>query len=69
MDFLFKKKFFSFLKKIKLVEDLLHPLESTERSKHKLKRLVQGPNSFFMDVKCPGNYFLLFLKKKVHNQI
>jgi len=23
---------------------------------HKLKRLVQSPNSFFMDVKCPGCY-------------
>jgi len=44
-----------------LVEDLLHPLESTERSKHKLKRLVQGPNSFFMDVKCPGFNFYSFL--------
>ena len=34
--------------------DLLHPLPSVEASKHKLKRLVQAPNSFFMDVKCPG---------------
>ncbi len=34
--------------------DLLHPLPSTEASRHKLKRLVQTPNSFFMDVKCPG---------------
>jgi hypothetical protein len=34
--------------------DLLHPLPSVEASKHKLKRLVQTPNSFFMDVKCPG---------------
>eukprot|EP00438_Fugacium_kawagutii_P031754 Skav224665 [mRNA] locus=scaffold3549:40950:49503:+ [translate_table: standard] len=25
-----------------------------ERSKHKLKRMIQSPNSFFMDVKCPG---------------
>ena len=24
--------------------------------KHKLKRLVQHPNSYFMDVKCPGCY-------------
>ena len=22
--------------------------------KHKLKRMIQSPNSFFMDVKCPG---------------
>ena len=34
--------------------DLLHPLPSVEASRHKLKRLVQTPNSFFMDVKCPG---------------
>ncbi|CAK0864720.1 unnamed protein product [Prorocentrum cordatum] len=25
-----------------------------ERTKHKLKRMIQTPNSFFMDVKCPG---------------
>ncbi|KAF1889311.1 hypothetical protein Lal_00024634 [Lupinus albus] len=25
-----------------------------EKRKHKLKRLVQTPNSFFMDVKCQG---------------
>jgi len=25
-----------------------------EAKQHKLKRLVQSPNSFFMDVKCPG---------------
>jgi hypothetical protein len=35
-------------------EDLLHPNAATEASHHKLKRLVQSPNSFFMDVKCPG---------------
>ncbi|KAJ3273155.1 40S ribosomal protein S27 [Terramyces sp. JEL0728] len=37
-----------------LAVDLLNPLESTERSSHKLKRLVQSPNSYFMDVKCSG---------------
>mmetsp|Transcript_9800 Transcript_9800/g.8625 ORF Transcript_9800/g.8625 Transcript_9800/m.8625 type:complete len:86 (+) Transcript_9800:85-342(+) len=35
-------------------EDLLHPIQANEKKKHKLKRLVQCPNSFFMDVKCPG---------------
>lgn len=25
-----------------------------EKTKHKLKRMIQSPNSFFMDVKCPG---------------
>ena len=34
--------------------DLLNPDSKSEASKHKLKRLVQAPNSFFMDVKCPG---------------
>lgn len=37
-----------------LARDLLHPLADEERRKHKLKRLVQHPNSYFMDVKCPG---------------
>jgi len=34
--------------------DLLNPPAHYERKQHKLKRLVQSPNSFFMDVKCPG---------------
>lgn len=38
----------------KMVKDLLHPSSAEEKRKHKLKRLVQSPNSFFMDVKCPG---------------
>ena len=33
---------------------MLFPPEASEKRKHKLKRLVQGPNSFFMDVKCPS---------------
>ena len=39
-----------------LSRDLLHPSADEEKSKHKLKRLVQSPNSYFMDVKCPGCY-------------
>uniref|UniRef100_A0A914HD46 40S ribosomal protein S27 n=2 Tax=Globodera TaxID=31242 RepID=A0A914HD46_GLORO len=39
-----------------LAGDLLYPDPQKERQKHKLKRLVQHPNSFFMDVKCPGCY-------------
>ncbi len=38
----------------KMPADLLHPLAADEARKHKLKRLVQSPNSFFMDVKCQG---------------
>lgn len=34
--------------------DLLHPPAELEKAKHKRKRLVQSPNSFFMDVKCQG---------------
>merc|ERR1711865_411936 len=34
--------------------DMLHPSAEVEQRKHKLKRLVQSPNSFFMDVKCQG---------------
>ncbi|KIM19626.1 hypothetical protein M408DRAFT_18707 [Serendipita vermifera MAFF 305830] len=37
-----------------LAVDLLNPSPEAEKSRHKLKRLVQSPNSFFMDVKCPG---------------
>ena len=39
---------------LQLAKDLLHPIPDDERRKHKLKRLVQSPNSYFMDVKCPG---------------
>lgn len=34
--------------------DLLNPPAALEARKHKLKRLVQSPNSYFMDVKCQG---------------
>ncbi|KPI94196.1 40S ribosomal protein S27 [Papilio xuthus] len=44
------------LNKIVLAVDLLHPSPASERRKHKLKRLVPHPNSYFMDVKCPGCY-------------
>uniref|UniRef100_A0A8C7YKA7 40S ribosomal protein S27 n=1 Tax=Oryzias sinensis TaxID=183150 RepID=A0A8C7YKA7_9TELE len=40
----------------KLAKDLLHPTPEVERRRHKKKRLVQSPNSYFMDVKCPGCY-------------
>ncbi|XP_068834412.1 small ribosomal subunit protein eS27-like [Capricornis sumatraensis] len=38
-----------------LAKDLLHP-SPEEKRKHKKKHLVQSPNSYFMDVKCPGCY-------------
>merc|ERR1711939_1237581 len=37
-----------------LAVDLLNPSPQAEARKHKLKTLVPGPRSFFMDVKCPG---------------
>jgi small subunit ribosomal protein S27e len=40
------------------LSDLLYPSQSDERRKHKLKRLIQAPNSFFMDVKCPGCFHI-----------
>uniref|UniRef100_A0A7N9ASA5 40S ribosomal protein S27 n=1 Tax=Mastacembelus armatus TaxID=205130 RepID=A0A7N9ASA5_9TELE len=39
-----------------LAKDLLHPSSEEEKRRHKKKRLVQCPNSYFMDVKCPGCY-------------
>merc|ERR1712014_85728 len=42
------------LTKMPLAIDLLHPTLAQEKAKHKKKRLVQAPNSFFMDVKCPN---------------
>ncbi|KAM6994676.1 small ribosomal subunit protein eS27-like [Tautogolabrus adspersus] len=39
-----------------LAKDLLHPSIEEEKRTHKKKRLVQCPNSYFMDVKCPGCY-------------
>ncbi|KAF9431078.1 40S ribosomal protein S27 [Podila epigama] len=35
-----------------LAVDLLNPSAASEKSTHKLKRLVQSPDSFYMDVKC-----------------
>lgn len=45
-----------------LAVDLLYPDPQKERQNHKLKRLVQHPNSYFMDVKCQGKFlFTIFL--------
>uniref|UniRef100_A0A8C6RCY6 40S ribosomal protein S27-like n=1 Tax=Nannospalax galili TaxID=1026970 RepID=A0A8C6RCY6_NANGA len=37
-----------------LQKDRLYPSPEEEKRKHKKKCLVQSPNSYFMDVKCPG---------------
>ncbi|EDO07920.1 putative 40S ribosomal protein S27 [Babesia bovis T2Bo] len=34
--------------------DILNVDPKVEARKHKLKRFIQSPNSFFMDVRCPG---------------
>nr|XP_025614179.1 40S ribosomal protein S27-1 [Arachis hypogaea] len=41
--------------------DLLNPPAELEKRKHKLKRLVQSPNSFFTDVKCQGCFNIYVL--------
>ncbi|EAQ89636.1 conserved hypothetical protein [Chaetomium globosum CBS 148.51] len=41
-----------------LAVDLLNPSPAAEARKHKLKTLVPGPRSFFMDVKCPGCFII-----------
>ncbi|XP_013869666.1 40S ribosomal protein S27 [Austrofundulus limnaeus] len=39
-----------------MAKDLMHPSSAEELRRHKKKRLVQSPNSYFMDVKCTGCY-------------
>ena len=46
--------------------DLLHPPKELEQRRHKLKRLVQSPNSFFMDVKCPGCFNITTVHACLH---
>ena len=35
--------------------DLLKPDPAVEDAKHKLFKIVQKPNSYFIDIKCGGN--------------
>lgn len=44
--------------------DLLNPPADVEKRKHKLKRLVKTPNSFFMVIIFP--YFYVFLFFCIH---
>ena len=41
-----------------MVKDLRYPSKSAEKKMHKLKRLIQSPNSYFMDVKCQGCFHI-----------
>ena len=36
------------------MKDLRFPSKASEANKHKKKRLIQAPNSFYLDVKCDG---------------
>ena len=35
-----------------VAKDLLYPHTEDEKRRHKLKRLVQHPNSYFIDIQC-----------------
>lgn len=50
----------------KMPRDLFHPSQSEEKNKHKLHRLIQSPNSFFMDVKCPGCFHITTIFSHAH---
>lgn len=50
-----------------LAKDLVHPSLEDEKRKHKKKRLVQSPNSYFMDVKCPGKDLKCFCLTQEQN--
>ncbi|CAN9500451.1 unnamed protein product [Ophioblennius macclurei] len=52
-----------------LVRDLLYPSFSMEKAKHKKKRLVQSPNSYFLDVKCMGCYKITTIFSHSHTVV
>jgi len=39
---------------MKNFEDMNFPNQENQKAQNKLKRLIPSPNSYFMDVKCPG---------------
>uniref|UniRef100_A0A8C6Q328 40S ribosomal protein S27 n=1 Tax=Nothobranchius furzeri TaxID=105023 RepID=A0A8C6Q328_NOTFU len=45
------------------------PHPSEERRRHKKKRLVQSPNSYFMDVKCIGCYRITTIFSHAHTVV
>ncbi|WVQ78926.1 40S ribosomal protein S27 [Cryptococcus sp. DSM 104549] len=49
-----RKKQLQSHKKLVLAVDLINRPASIQARTHKLKKVVPEPNSFFMDVKCPG---------------
>ncbi|KAJ7704439.1 ribosomal protein S27-domain-containing protein, partial [Mycena rosella] len=52
-----------------LAIDLLNPSAAYEQRQHKLKRLVQSPNSYFMDVKCPGCFTITTVFSHAHTVV
>merc|ERR1712236_207315 len=52
-----------------LARDLLNPSKEDWKRTNKLKRLVPHPNSFFMDVKCPGCYRISFVFSHATNVV
>ncbi|KAJ7630630.1 ribosomal protein S27-domain-containing protein [Roridomyces roridus] len=52
-----------------LAVDLLNPSAELEKRQHKLKRLVQSPNSYFMDVKCPGCFTITTVFSHAHTVV
>lgn len=52
-----------------MVCDLGNPSQAAEKAQHKLKRLVQSPNSFFMDVRCPGCFSITTVFSHAHTVV
>ena len=46
-----------------LAVDLLNRPAEVEARTHKLKKVVPEPNSFFMDVKCPGCFQITYVNQ------
>merc|ERR1712224_1171831 len=49
--------------------DLRNPPKHYENKLHKLKCLAQKPNSFFMDVKCPGCFQITTVFSHAHTVV
>ncbi|PWN23684.1 putative 40S ribosomal protein S27 [Microstroma glucosiphilum] len=52
-----------------LAVDLLNPSAEQQQRSHKLKRLVQSPNSYHMDVKCPGCFAITTVFSHAHTVV
>jgi small subunit ribosomal protein S27e len=49
--------------------DLRNPPSFYEAKLHKLKKLVQKPKSYFMDVKCPGCFKITTVFSHAHTVV